>query len=138
MNAIWLQHLPFATKLGLLQHFFVVTQGLEVSLIRMDYWCIPIGITLQRSISYTLALFGRHYSPTTLIHAYMQAFIQTLSTYIGELMLPIRVHETRPNPLHMVKCIGKQLGFKMISIHIVVKRLSSITKKGEIESFSFW
>jgi hypothetical protein len=30
-NVIWLQHLPFATKLGLLQHFFVVAQGLEVS-----------------------------------------------------------------------------------------------------------
>jgi hypothetical protein len=26
-----LQHLPFATKLGLLQCFFVVAQGLEVS-----------------------------------------------------------------------------------------------------------
>jgi hypothetical protein len=31
MNAIWLQHLPFATKLGLLQHFFVVVQRLQVS-----------------------------------------------------------------------------------------------------------
>ena len=30
-NAIWLQHLPFATKLGLLQRFFTVVQGLEVS-----------------------------------------------------------------------------------------------------------
>ena len=30
-NAIWLRHLPFATKLGLLQRFFVVAQGLEVS-----------------------------------------------------------------------------------------------------------
>jgi hypothetical protein len=30
-NEIWLQHLPFATKLGLLQCFFVVAQGLEVS-----------------------------------------------------------------------------------------------------------
>ena len=30
-NAIWLQYVPFATKLGLLQRFFVVVQGLEVS-----------------------------------------------------------------------------------------------------------
>ena len=30
-NVIWLQHLPFATKLGLLQRFFVIAQGLEVS-----------------------------------------------------------------------------------------------------------
>ena len=28
---IWLQHLPFATKLSLLQRFFVIAQGLEVS-----------------------------------------------------------------------------------------------------------
>jgi len=31
MNVIWLQYLPFATKLGLLQHFFIVAQGLQVS-----------------------------------------------------------------------------------------------------------
>jgi hypothetical protein len=30
-NVIWLQYLPFATKLGLLQRFLVVTQELEVS-----------------------------------------------------------------------------------------------------------
>ena len=30
-HTIWLQHLPFATKLGLLQRFFVIAQGLEVS-----------------------------------------------------------------------------------------------------------
>jgi hypothetical protein len=30
-NLICLQLLPFATKLGLLQHFFIVAQGLEVS-----------------------------------------------------------------------------------------------------------
>ena len=50
------------------------------------------------SISYTLASFGRHYSPTTQIHAYVQASIQTLSTYVGELMLSIGVHETCPYP----------------------------------------
>ena len=31
MNAIWLQYLPFATKLGLLQCFFVVAQRSKVS-----------------------------------------------------------------------------------------------------------
>ena len=34
-NEIWLQHLPFATKLGLLQRFFVVAQGLEDSSVVM-------------------------------------------------------------------------------------------------------
>ena len=28
-------------------------------------------------------------------------------------MLPIRVHETCPNPLHMVNCLGKQHGFQI-------------------------
>ena len=51
--------------------------------LRMVYWYTPIGITLQRSMSYTLESFGRHYSPTTQIHAYVQALIQTLSTYVG-------------------------------------------------------
>ena len=59
---------------------FVYVQLLRV--LRMVY--LVHSITLQRSISYTLASFGRHYSPTTQIHAYVQASIQTLSTYVGE------------------------------------------------------
>ena len=30
-----------------------------------------------------VALFGKHYFHKTLIHAYVQASIQTLSTYVG-------------------------------------------------------
>jgi hypothetical protein len=33
-----------------------------------------IGITLQRSILFTLASFDSHYSPTLPIYAYVQAF----------------------------------------------------------------
>jgi hypothetical protein len=51
-------------------------------------------------------------------------------------MLPIRVYKTFPYPLHMVKSLGKQHGFKMISIHIFVKGLLSITKNEKIESTS--
>ena len=73
--------------------------GIKLTMmLRMVYWCTPIGITLQRSISYTLASFDRHYSPTTQIYAYVQASIQTLSTYVGELMLPFGVHKTYPYP----------------------------------------
>jgi hypothetical protein len=51
-----------------------------------------IGITLQRYILYTLASFGSHYSPKLPIYAYVcKLLIQTLSTYVGELMLPIQV-----------------------------------------------
>ena len=49
-------------------------------------------------------------------------------------MLLIWVYETCPYPLHMVKCLGKQHESKKILLDIFVKRLSSITKKGEIES----
>ena len=48
-------------------------------------------------------------------------------------MLPIRVYETYPYPLHMVKCLGKQHE-SIFLFNIFVKRLSSITKKGEIKS----
>ena len=35
--------------------------GIELTMVlRMVYWCTPIGITLQSSIFYTLASFGRH------------------------------------------------------------------------------
>ena len=37
-------------------------------------------------------------------------------------MLSNRVHEC-PNPLHMVKCLGKQHRFKWISIHIFTTRI---------------
>ena len=49
-------------------------------------------------------------------------------------MLSIRVYKTCPYPLHMVKCLGKQHESKKILLNIFVKGLSSITKKGEIES----
>ena len=44
----------------------------------------PIGITLQRSILYTLASFGRYYSPTLPNPCICASFqIHTLSTYVG-------------------------------------------------------
>ena len=41
-----------------------------------------IGITLQRSILYTLALFGSYYSPKLSIHAYVQAFKSKLLAHM--------------------------------------------------------
>ena len=44
----------------------------------------PIGIMLQGSILYTLASFGRYYSPTLSYPCICASFqIQTLSTYVG-------------------------------------------------------
>ena len=54
-------------------------------------------------------------------------------------MLSFLVHETCPNPLHMIKSLGKQHGFKMILIHIFIKGLSSITKRGRLKALVwFW
>jgi hypothetical protein len=95
----------------------------------------PIGITLQRSILYTLASFDSHYFPHTFYLCICTSFqIQTLSTSVGELMLQIWVYKTCPYHLHMVKCLGKQHESKKILLNIFMKRLSSITKKGKIES----
>jgi hypothetical protein len=41
-----------------------------------------IGITLQRSILYTLSSFGSYYSPKLSIHAYVQAFKSKLLAYM--------------------------------------------------------
>ena len=49
----------------------------------MVYWCTPIGITLQRSISYTLASFVRNCLLHILSKHMCKATIQTLSTYVG-------------------------------------------------------
>ena len=95
----------------------------------------PIGIVLQRSILYTLASFGSYQSPKLQIHAYVQAFKSKLLAHMQrELMLPIWIYETCPYPLHMVKYLGKQHESIKILLNIFVKRLSSINKKGEIES----
>jgi hypothetical protein len=57
----------------------------------------PIGITLQRSILYTLASFGSNYSSKLLNHAYVQAFKSKLLAHMwGELILPIWVDEICP------------------------------------------
>jgi hypothetical protein len=60
------------------------SSGIQLAMVLGWYiWCPLIGITLQRSISYTLASFGRHCPPIFPIYAYVQVSIQTLSTYVG-------------------------------------------------------
>ena len=107
----------------------------QTMVLRMVLLATPIGITLQRSILYTLASFGSYYSPKLPIHAYVQAFKSKLLAHMqGEQMLPILVYKTCPYPLHMVKFLGKPHESKKVLLNIFVKRLSSITKKGKIES----
>ena len=94
----------------------------------------PIGITLQRSILYTLASFCSYYSPTLPNPCICASFqIQTLSTCVGGAKIPTRVYETCSYPLHMVKSLGKQHESKKISLNIFVNRLSLITKKGRLK-----
>ena len=56
----------------------LVTNGAKDGILMHSDW-----YHASKVISYTLASFGTHYSPTTQIHAYVQTSIQTLSTYEG-------------------------------------------------------
>ena len=106
----------------------------QIMVLRMLYIGNSNWYHASKVHSYTLASFGSYYSPKLLIHAYVQAFKSKLLAHMqGEQLLPNQVYETYPYPLHMVKCLGKQHESKKISLNIFVKRLSSITKKGEIK-----
>ena len=105
----------------------------------MVYWCTSIGITLEKSISYTLASFGRHYSPTTQIHTYVQASIQTLSTYVGG------ANATNGGSmklvhilLHIVNMLGQATWIQMNFNSYLCERVIINYQKGEIESSSFF
>jgi hypothetical protein len=51
-------------------------------------------------------------------------------------MLPIGIHETCPYPLHMVKCLGKQHGFKIDFNSYLCERVVINYQKEGIESSS--
>ena len=76
--------------------FFVDVQLLMM--LRMVYWCTSIGITLQRSISYTLASFDRHCLLYFLSKHMFKLQSKLLAHMQGELMLPFEVYETCPYP----------------------------------------
>ena len=114
------------------------SSGIELTMVlRMVYSCYPIGIMLQRSIFYTLSSFGR-YCLIYFLSKHMHRLQSKLLAHMwGEQLLPYGVHETCPYSFtHGKYAWAKQHGFNLISIHIFVKGLSSITKKGEIESSS--
>jgi hypothetical protein len=59
------------------------------------------------------------------------------STYVGELILPIQVCGTCPKSFTQAKIAwASNMNPKVLNFHIFVK-LSSITKKGEIERSLF-
>jgi hypothetical protein len=59
------------------------------------------------------------------------------STYVGELILPIRVYGTCPKSFtHGKIAWASNMNPKVLKIHIFVE-LSSITKKGKIERSLF-
>ena len=95
----------------------------------------PIGITLQRSILYTLASFGRHYFPTLPNLCICTGFqIHTLSTYVGganaikiEFVVIVQI-------LFMIKMLRQAMQIQNLIKYYLCEGLSSITKKGEIES----
>ena len=54
----------------------------------------------------------------------------------GGQMLPMRVHETCPNPLHMVKMLGQATWIQLNFNSYLCERIVINYKKGEIESSS--
>jgi hypothetical protein len=65
--------------------------------------------------------------------------IQTLSTYVVGAMLLIQVHETCPNPLHMVKCLGKQHEFKFEFISYLCEGCHQLPKRRILKALVwFW
>ena len=75
---------------------FVYVQLLMV--LRMVYWCTPISIMLQRSISYTLASFSRHCLLYFLSKHMCKLQSKLLAHMQREQLLPFRVHKTCPYP----------------------------------------
>ena len=71
---------------------FVYVQLLMV--LRMVYWCTSIGITLQRSISYTLASFDRHCLLYFLSMHMCKLLSKLLAHMQAEQLLPFGVHKT--------------------------------------------
>ena len=54
-------------------------------------------------------------------------------------MLLIRVYETCPYALHMVKCLGKQHESKKILLNILVKGCDQLPKRERLKAlFWFW
>ena len=73
--------------------------GIELTMVlRMVYWCTPIGITLQRSISYTLPSFDRHWLLYFLSKHMCKLQSKLLAHMLGEQLVPYGVHKTCPYP----------------------------------------
>ena len=114
--------------------FFMYVQLLMV--LRMVYWCTPIGITLQRSIFYTLASFGRH------------CLLHFLSKHMCKLQSKLLTHMQGRNCnhmgfmklvytlLHMVNILGQATWIQMNFNLYLCERVVINYQKGEIERSS--
>ena len=107
---------------------FVYVQLLMV--LRMVYWCTPIGIMLQRSISYTLASFGRHYLLYFLSKHMCKLQSKLLAHMKGEQLLPFGVHEACPYLLHMVNMLGQATWIQLNSNSYLCIRVVINYQKG--------
>ena len=81
---------------------FVYVQLLMM--LRMVYWCTPIGITLQRSISYTLASYGRNCLLYFLSKHMCKLQSKLLAHMQGEQLLPYGIVHIL---LHIVNMFGQ-------------------------------
>ena len=117
---------------------FVHVQLLMV--LRMVYWCTPIGITLQRSIFCTLASFGRHCLLYFLSKHMCKLQSNLLARIQGEQLLPYGIHETCPYPFTHGKYAWASnmdsIKFQFISL---CKGCHQLPKKGRLKALVwFW
>ena len=113
---------------GILVFIYVQLQ----MVLRMVYWCTPIGIMLQRSISYTLASYGRNCLLYFLSKRMCKLQSKLLAHIQGEQLLPFEVHETCPYPLHMVNMLGQAIWIQMnLNSYLCVRVVINYQKEGD-------
>ena len=111
-----------------------------LTVLRMVYWCTPIGITLQRSIFYILASFGRHCLLYFLSKHMCKLQSKLLAHMQGEQLLPFGVHETCPYPFTHSKYAWTSnmdsIEFQFISLY---KSCHQLPKKERLKALVwFW
>ena len=99
--------------------------GIELTMmLRMVYWCTSIGITLQRSIFYTLASFGRNCLPYFLSKHMCKLQSKLLAHMQGEQLLLLEFMKLVHILLHMINMLGQatwiQLNFNLYLCERVV------------------
>ena len=125
----------------------LISQGILVfvyvqllMMLRMVYWCTPIGITLQRSIFYTLASFGRHCLLYFLSKHMCKLQSKLLAHMQGEQLLSYGIHETCPYPFtHGKYAWASNMDSNKFQFISLYKGCHQLPKRGRLKALIwFW